>query len=177
MTITILFIIIIIILMVILITWLSYPHIDYYHNSWSVSWRSVSSHITTINIISLHFIKSDRFDRAVTSDIKEIRHIPDDPYKVYNDMSYQNYHSIKMKNMVSKTKYTSEHYRSSTGVDQEIWRKELQLPPIQSALPWPSEKGGQAIQPIVWATWLPSWHCLWNLSTGPREASGKEFLN
>ena len=96
-----------------------------------------------------HFTKSDRFDRAVTSDIKEIRHIPDDPYKVYNDMSYQNYHSIKMKNMVSKTKYTSEHYRSSTGVDQEIWRKELQLPPIQSALPWPSEKGGQAIQPIV----------------------------
>ena len=124
-----------------------------------------------------HFTKYDRFDRAVTSDIKEIRHIPDDPYKVYNDMSYQNYHSIKMKNMVSKTKYTSEHYRSSTGVDQEIWRKELQLPPIQSALPWPSEKGGQAIQPIVWATWLPSWHCLWNLSTGPREASGKEFLN
>ena len=43
----------------------------------------------------------NRFDRAVTSDIKEIRHIPDDPYKVYNDMSWQNYHSTKLKNMVS----------------------------------------------------------------------------
>ena len=50
----------------------------------------------------------NRFDRAVTSDIKEIRHIPDDPYKVYNDMSWQNYHSTKLKNMVSCSRKISE---------------------------------------------------------------------
>jgi len=40
-----------------------------------------------------------RFDRAVTHEIKEIRHFPEDPYKVYNEMSWQNYSSIKSKNM------------------------------------------------------------------------------
>merc|ERR1711874_793673 len=51
-----------------------------------------------------------RFDRAVTSDIKEIRHIPDDPYKVYNDMSWQNYHSTKMKNMELIKKYGAKNF-------------------------------------------------------------------
>jgi len=51
-----------------------------------------------------------RFDRAVTSDIKEIRHIPDDPYKVYNDMSWQNYHSTKLKNMELIKKYGAKNY-------------------------------------------------------------------
>jgi len=51
-----------------------------------------------------------RFDRAVTSEIKEIRHIPDDPYKVYNDMSYQNYRSIKMKNMELIKKYGAKNF-------------------------------------------------------------------
>lgn len=40
-----------------------------------------------------------RFDRAVTMEIKEQRHIPEDPYKVYNEMSFQLYHSTKLKNM------------------------------------------------------------------------------
>jgi len=39
-----------------------------------------------------------RFDRAVTMEIKAVRHIPEDPYKVYNDMSWQHYNSIKLKN-------------------------------------------------------------------------------
>lgn len=51
-----------------------------------------------------------RFDRAVTSDIKAIRHIPDDPYKTYNDMSFQNYHSIKLKNMELIKKYGAKNY-------------------------------------------------------------------
>jgi len=51
-----------------------------------------------------------RFDRAVTSDIKEIRHIPDDPYKIYNDLSWQNYHSIKLKNMELIKKYGPKNY-------------------------------------------------------------------
>jgi len=51
-----------------------------------------------------------RFDRAVSSDIKEIRHIPDDPYKVYNDMSYQHYRSIKVKNMELIKKYGAKNY-------------------------------------------------------------------
>ncbi|XP_023336217.1 uncharacterized protein LOC111707354 [Eurytemora carolleeae] len=48
-----------------------------------------------------------RFDRAVLSDIKAIRHIPDDPYKPYNDLSFQLYHSIKLKNMELIKKYGS----------------------------------------------------------------------
>lgn len=52
-----------------------------------------------------------RFDRAVLSNIKEIRHIPEDPYQPYNDFSYQNYHSIKLKNMERIKKYGSEIYR------------------------------------------------------------------
>lgn len=46
-----------------------------------------------------------RFDRAVTMEIKDVRHIPDDPYKVYNDMSWQLYHSTKLKNMELIKKY------------------------------------------------------------------------
>jgi len=55
-----------------------------------------------------------RFDRAVTSDIKEIRHIPDDPYKIYNEMSFQNYHSIKLKNMELIKKYGPTNYNFVT---------------------------------------------------------------
>lgn len=51
-----------------------------------------------------------RFDRAVTSEIKEIRHIPDDPYKIYNEMSWQNYHAIKLKNMELIKKYGPTNY-------------------------------------------------------------------
>jgi len=51
-----------------------------------------------------------RFDRAVSSEIKELRHIPDDPYKVYNDFSWQNYHSIKLKNMERIKKYGAKNY-------------------------------------------------------------------
>lgn len=51
-----------------------------------------------------------RFDRAVTSDIKEQRHIPDDPYKIYNNMSWQNYHSVKMKNMELIKKYGATNF-------------------------------------------------------------------
>jgi len=51
-----------------------------------------------------------RFDMAVTSDIKEIRHIPDDPYKVYNDMSWQNYQSIKLKNLELIKKHGPKNY-------------------------------------------------------------------
>ena len=61
-------------------------------------------------LASCTYLMIFRFDRAVTSDIKEIRHIPDDPYKVYNDMSYQNYHSIKMKNMELIKKYGAKNY-------------------------------------------------------------------
>ena len=55
--------ILVIIIIIILITWLSYPDIDYYHNdnySWSVSWRSVSHydhqhhfHFTSPSLIGL----------------------------------------------------------------------------------------------------------------------------
>ena len=51
-----------------------------------------------------------RFDRAVTSEIKEIRHIPNDPYKVYNDFSWQNYHSVKLKNMERIKKYGAKNF-------------------------------------------------------------------
>jgi len=51
-----------------------------------------------------------RFDRAVTGEIKEQRHIPDDPYKVYNDMSWQHYHSTKLKNMELIKKYGPTNY-------------------------------------------------------------------
>jgi len=51
-----------------------------------------------------------RFDRAVTSEIKEARYIPDDPYKVYNELSFQNYHSIKLKNMERIKKYGAKNY-------------------------------------------------------------------
>jgi len=51
-----------------------------------------------------------RFDRAVTTEYKEARYIPDDPYKVYNEMSWQNYHSIKLKNMNLIKKYGAKNY-------------------------------------------------------------------
>lgn len=51
-----------------------------------------------------------RFDRAVLSELKEQRHIPDDPYKVYNDLSWQNYHSIKRKNSERVKKYGNKIY-------------------------------------------------------------------
>jgi len=53
---------------------------------------------------------NSRFDRAVLSEIKEIRHIPDDPYKVYNDISYQNHQSIRRKNSELVLKYGSQIY-------------------------------------------------------------------
>ena len=51
-----------------------------------------------------------RFDRAVSSEVKEMRHIPDDPYKVYNDFSWQNYHSVKLKNMERIKKYGAKNF-------------------------------------------------------------------
>jgi len=51
-----------------------------------------------------------RFDRAVSMEIKDVRHIPDDPYKVYNDMSFQNYHSIKLKNKELIKKYGPKNF-------------------------------------------------------------------
>jgi len=51
-----------------------------------------------------------RYDRAVDSDLKAQRHIVDDPYKVYNNMSFQLYHSIKLKNMERIKKYGSNIY-------------------------------------------------------------------
>ena len=51
-----------------------------------------------------------RFDRAVSSEIKEMRHIPDDPYKVYNDFSWQNYHSVKLKNMERVKRYGAKNF-------------------------------------------------------------------
>jgi len=51
-----------------------------------------------------------RFDRAVTMEIKAVRHIPEDPYKVYNDMSWQNYSTIKRKNMELLKKYGPTNY-------------------------------------------------------------------
>jgi hypothetical protein len=52
-----------------------------------------------------------RFDRAVLADIKDVRHIPDDPYKPYNDLSFQLYHSIKLKNMERIKRYGSTIYK------------------------------------------------------------------
>jgi len=52
-----------------------------------------------------------RFDLAVKSDLKDVRHIPDDPYKVYNDMSYQNYHALRVKNSERVIKYGSKLYK------------------------------------------------------------------
>jgi len=51
-----------------------------------------------------------RFDRAVTMEIKDIRHIPEDPYKVYNEMTWQHYNSIKTKNMELIKKYGPINY-------------------------------------------------------------------
>jgi len=51
-----------------------------------------------------------RFDRCVSSEFKEERHFPDDPYKVYNNMSYQWYSTIKRKNMQRIMKYGSQIY-------------------------------------------------------------------
>jgi len=51
-----------------------------------------------------------RFDRAVTMEIKEIRHIPEDPYKVYNEMSFQHYNSTKAKNMELIKKYGPSNF-------------------------------------------------------------------
>jgi len=48
------------------------------------------------------------FDRAVSMEYKAKRSIPDDPYKVYNDLSFQRYHSIKLKNMERIKKYGSK---------------------------------------------------------------------
>ena len=63
-----------------------------------------------------------------------------------------------------------------TGVDQEIWSKELQLSPISSPLPWHHQKSGQDLQPILWTTWLPCRHRLWSLSTWLSEATGEAAL-
>lgn len=51
-----------------------------------------------------------RFDRAVSGEFKEQRHLVDDPYKVYNNMSFQLYHSIKLKNMERIKKYGPKIY-------------------------------------------------------------------
>lgn len=51
-----------------------------------------------------------RFDRAVLSEIKEARYIPDDPYKPYNDLSFQRYHSIRKKNAELIKKYAPQIY-------------------------------------------------------------------
>jgi hypothetical protein len=51
-----------------------------------------------------------RFDRAVMSELKEQRHIPDDPYKVYNDLSFQQYHAIKRNNSEKVKKYGNKIY-------------------------------------------------------------------
>jgi len=51
-----------------------------------------------------------RFDRAVTQEYKEPRHIPGDPYKVYNQMSWHNYHSIKLKNINLIKNYGPKNY-------------------------------------------------------------------
>jgi len=55
-----------------------------------------------------------RYDRAVDSDFKAQRHIVDDPYRVYNNMSFQLYHSIKLKNMERIKKYGSKIYAFPT---------------------------------------------------------------
>jgi len=69
---------------------------------------------TQLNVNEKHvFVKKyhkKRFDRAVTGDFKEVRHIPDDPYKVYNDMSWQDYHSTKLRNMELIKKYGAKNY-------------------------------------------------------------------
>jgi len=51
-----------------------------------------------------------RFDLAVLSELKEKRHIPDDPYKVYNEMSFQNYNALRRKNSELVRKYGSKVY-------------------------------------------------------------------
>lgn len=51
-----------------------------------------------------------RFDRAVLSHIKEARYIPGDPYKPYNDLSYQRYHSIIHKNAERIKRYAPQIY-------------------------------------------------------------------
>jgi len=51
-----------------------------------------------------------RFDRAVTAEYKAVRHLPDDPYKVYNDLSWQGYHSVKLKNIERIKKYGAKNY-------------------------------------------------------------------
>jgi len=51
-----------------------------------------------------------RFDLCVHANIKQVRHIPDDPYKVYNDMSFQNYRSIRLKNSELVKKHGSQIY-------------------------------------------------------------------
>ena len=63
-----------------------------------------------------------------------------------------------------------------TGVDQEVWSKELQLSSISSPLPWHHQKSGQDLQPILWTTWLPCRHRLWSLPTWLSEATGEATL-
>ena len=63
-----------------------------------------------------------------------------------------------------------------TGVDQEVWSKELQLSSISSPLPWHHQKSGQDLQPILWTTRLPCRHRLWSLPTWLSEATGEAAL-
>lgn len=51
-----------------------------------------------------------RFDRAVLSELKEARYFPDDPYKPYNDLSYQRYYSIMHKNAERIRRYAPQIY-------------------------------------------------------------------
>eukprot|EP00088_Acartia_fossae_P034632 TRINITY_DN3554_c0_g1_i4.p1 TRINITY_DN3554_c0_g1~~TRINITY_DN3554_c0_g1_i4.p1 ORF type:complete len:304 (-),score=33.31 TRINITY_DN3554_c0_g1_i4:55-966(-) len=64
-----------------------------------------------------------RFDLAVASEIKEMRHIPDDPYRVYNDISYQNHYAIRHKNSVRIRKYGNNIYNWS--VFQAHYKKQI----------------------------------------------------
>lgn len=52
-----------------------------------------------------------RFDRAVTSHIKEIRHIPEDPYRVYNDLSWQDNIATKRRNSELVKNYGNKIYK------------------------------------------------------------------
>jgi len=71
-----------------------------------------------------------RFDRCVSSEFKEQRHIPDDPYRVYNNMSYQWYRSLKTKNMERIKKYgrqiyTFPVYKAHTKKNYTYYDKEI----------------------------------------------------
>ena len=70
--------------------------------------------MTDLNNLEKHVMcklyHNRRFDRAVSHEIEAPRYIPNDPYKVYNDMSFQNYHSIKLKNMERIKKYGAKNF-------------------------------------------------------------------